>query len=195
MKTIIGFILVALAAAMPAQAEDRDYGTVGGFDLMGESGTPTSAGSCFMMKEHEGPGSTRLVIVTSQLKDTLNDSDTRIGISVTNDNWTSTKGNLYPDIKMALNGYLYSGEVLGMELLTQKGFGRTYDLDVLNDLALGSDVRLYRGEKLFEHLDLEGSGAAIKAFRRCLATRSTEMARARAERDRFKHLERNPFDK
>ena len=195
MKSIISFALIALVAAIPAQAADRNYGTVGEFDITGEEGTPTNAGSCFMIKEHEGPGSTILAIMTIQPDDNIESADTSIGLAVTNDNWTSKEDELYEDVSIALNGFEYTGKVLGMRVNGKNGFGRTYDLEILDDIAAAKSIRFYRGEEMFEHLNLEGSSAAIQTFRRCLATRSAEMARARTERDRFKHLKKDPFAK
>lgn len=196
MKYLFSFALATMAAVVtPAYAETKDYGTVAGFDIVGEVGTPTSPGSCLMTTEYEGPGDTNLSISTYQMDDSIESADTRIGFIITNSNWTSVKGQQYPDITMEVNGFEYSGTMVGMKLSSQMGFGRIYEMDILNDIAAGKNIRLYRNEKLFESLNLDGSGAAIQTFRRCMAARSTEMANARRERDRFKHLDLDPFAK
>jgi hypothetical protein len=96
---------------------------------------------------------------------------------------------------------MYAGTGYGVHTTSQKGlaFG-VQDPDLLRDFGRGSGIKFFRldaaGEKMvsvIDYLDLDGTGAAINAFHRCLKHQGSRIDAAEAYKRRWKHIPTDPF--
>lgn len=168
--------LVLAAAPAPAKVWPR----AGGWDI-GET-----EDACGLVQEFEGPGETAVSLILNL--------DGQVLLGVTNYGWSISKGDKMKDIVFLLDDLVYSdGTSIGHQDGIRRGFITGFPAKFADEFAKAKSLRIVRGEKLVDSLNLEGSGAAVGVARRCLAhVKSLKDAEA-MERARWSHIEKDPF--
>lgn len=125
---------------------------------------------------------------------------------ITNANWSIKEGEA---VKVAMRldgitGYIYTSQAVGFTSGGSNGLAMSMsDRDFLRDFAAASGIKFFRieedGEKprytVIDYLDLDGTGAAIAAYRRCLDHERSVVAAEKREKDRWKDIPADPFKK
>lgn len=182
-----------LALVIAPPAVPKSWGSYSDWEVSDDQ----SSHRCFIGREHEGPGSTIFGISTD-----LDEGDTTIFIL--NDNWTVGNGDkirleiMFDGIK----GYTYTGDGIGFTSDGKRGLAmRVNDPDFRRDFGVAGGLQLFKvdGEgdaakyTVIDYLKLDGTGAAMAAFNRCLAHQRSVIAAERRERDRWKDIPEDPF--
>jgi TonB family protein len=157
--------------------------------------TQTSAGGwdigksderCIASQSFEGAGSTELVVSI--------ELDGSAVVMVQNENWSTVKGQRYPDVSISVDQDIYSGGVAtGVGDLLSKGFVIGVPAEFLDDFAKGRTLRFHNGGTLVDSLSLSGSAAAVGSLRRCMEVVRRENQAAERERQRLAHIPIDPF--
>ncbi len=182
-------VAAAIVVTMASPVVARDYGTVGGFDIMSSDNDPETpnVGSCIMTTEYQGAGDTRLRILRQ-----LKDPDV-IGVLVDNTNWSIKDGESHK-VSYHLDRFYYERTAGGFEEGGRKGLVAAFPADdFLPTFGKSSGFRIRKGDTTVDSLDLDGSGVAVQAFNRCWANLKADEAVKQRERDRFKHIPKDPF--
>ena len=151
----------------------------GGWDIFGDDE------SCYMGMEYEGPGETMVVFIKY--------ADGRIGMSVSNYNWSTDKGEKY-DVTYVLNGTAYGGAgAVGTKNSGRSGFVSIFEPDFENQFRRGSTLHIFLKEIRIDQLSLAGTGVALDSLNRCLVRVKAAIAADAKEKARWAHLPRDPF--
>lgn len=156
--------------------------------------TPVRAGSgwetgrdddtCYAAMEFEGDGATKLLI--------LGTGDQEPMIHITNYSWSAKKGSMYT-LQYHMGEYYYEIPSAGIEDSIRKGFVTYLSDNFLTDFATSASLKISMDGNLVDHLNLAGSGVAVAKFRSCIRTRKLEIAKAKADEERLKHIPKDPF--
>ena len=183
-RAILGRVAIfvgSLAVLMPTTSYARDWPETAGW-VIGEV-----EDGCGMMQEFEGKGDTQLYLFLT--------TDDQVMLSLSNTDWSAVKDQKY-GLEFYLNGQAYSGAPsygTGERYSSRKGFATKMAPSFLDDFAKGTGLKIYRGESVVDHLDLNGTSAAVGTLRRCLASAKSEKAAAEREEKRLAHISDNPF--
>lgn len=183
------WVAATIAMSVATSAVARDYGTVGGFEIFSSDNDPETpnVGSCIMTAEYQGAGDTRLRILR-QLKDPGS-----IGVLIDNTNWSIKDDEQY-QVSYHLGEFYYNRIAVGFEEGIRKGLVAKFPAEeFLPTFAKSSGFRVRKGETNVDSLNLDGSGIAVQAFNRCWANLKADEAVKQRERDRFKHIPKDPF--
>lgn len=154
--------VAALLTAKPAAAYEDFETTVGGWDLN------RSAIYCTLKQVYEGSGQTSLRLVGSALHE-------KPVFVVMNQKWSAKAGETYK-LDVAFDDTAYTLSAVGAVDPAEAGFVFQSDPDLDALFGKARTLRVYLGETPVARLDLTGSGAAIAAFRRCVAVMHAEQA-------------------
>lgn len=189
MKRSVALMTLLLITA-PAQASE--WGSYADWQVTGNE----SDNTCFFGREFEGPGETHMGV-------SVDAKDSSVSIWVLNDNWSLKEGD---GIKVALDlrgtPNSYSGSGMPFTSGGKSGFGMNFkSMEVLSDVAAANGAHFYKidgeGESekytLIDKLNLDGTGAAVAALRRCFAHQKGLIAAAEREKKRWKDIPADPF--
>ncbi len=172
--------MIGLAFALAVAVESSYWPAAGDWD-MGKA-----EDRCLTSQTFEGPGSTEL-IVTIEL-------DGSAIVMVQNENWSTVKGQKYPDISITIDDNAYSGGIAtGVGDYLSKGFVIGVPAEFLDDFGRGRSLRFHNGDTLVDSLNLRGSAAATSSLRRCIEVVRRENQTAERERQRLAHIPTDPF--
>lgn len=183
-------ILGMFSAASPANAQEevREFGTAGDYEVFGVGSSRDEAGSCLATFIYEGSGSTKTTLSR------IADKNDLIYLSVTNSEWTSEEKKEY-NLTYQFDGKYYDRTAWGVNFdYVDRGFMTAFPVDdFLAIFSKSSYLNIYMDDVVVDRLSLSGSSAGVSLLNRCwIWLQSTERA-ARAERDRFKDIPRDPF--
>lgn len=172
--------LATMVALVPVSAHARDWPETAGWSIF------EGADHCGIAMEYEGKGATELLVGLNV--------EGKVFALLTNTGWSASKEETY-EIQWVVNGMEYSGTSSGYgdTYESRKGFGGKFGADFFDDLAKGSNLRIYRGDTLIDQLSLSGSGAAVTVAKRCVQTVKARLAAEEEERQRFSHIPDDPF--
>lgn len=182
-------VAVGLIASASAALSARDFGTVGGFDIVARESDAETAntGACIMSEEYEGAGDTELSVVRSLKNPVL------VVVIVTNYNWSIKDSEDY-ELSYHMGDYYYDRSASGYQDGIRKGFSAAFPAeDFLPNFAKSTNFRIKKGDTTVDSLSLDGSSAAVQAFNRCWAYVKNDEAAKQRERDRFSHIPKDPF--
>lgn len=172
--------MIGLAFALAVAVESSYWPAAGDWD-MGKA-----EDRCLTSQSFEGPGSTELT-VTIEL-------DGSAIVMVQNENWSTVKGQKYPDISITIDDNAYSGGIAtGVGDYLRKGFVIGVPAEFLDDFGRGNSLRFHNGDTLVDILNLRGSAAAVSSLRRCIEVVRRENQIAERERQRLAHIPVDPF--
>lgn len=186
--------LVFAALVMASSAQASNWGSFSDWDVTGDESDHT----CNLGREFEGPGDTVMGLFA-------NAEDRSVTMFILNYNWSIKKGDT-PRIGIRLDNVLnglYDGKGYGFSSDGRNGFGLKFaSLAVLGDFAEATGVKFFKLEgegneekaTTIDYLDLDGTAAAVGALRRCLSHQEGLIRAAQRERDRWKHIPKNPFN-
>ena len=187
--------LVLSSSMLGSAAAARDWGTFSGWEVSSND----DEHSCYLGREHEGPGSTVMGLGT-------NLDQKRTTMFVANYNWT-VKEDEVVKIAMRLDGvtgYVYTGNAVGFSSDGRNGLAiGMNDPDFLRDFAKASGIKFFKVEgdekkptlTVVDYLNLDGTQATVAAFQRCVAHERSLIAADQRERDRWKAIPDDPFHK
>ncbi|MBD3746918.1 MAG: hypothetical protein IE932_11975 [Sphingopyxis terrae] len=181
-----------MALPYPVNAQTRDFGTAGGFEVGGQASTRDKAGSCIATFDYAGPGSTKTTIFRSAEADDAS----IVWFNVVNFEWSAKEKDTY-ELQYWFDDEYYDRTAVGVKMdYIYNGFMTGFPADeFLETYAKASSLHIYMGDTVVDKLSLTGSSAGVALFNRCWTwLQGTERA-AQKERDRYKDIPRDPFAK
>jgi TonB family protein len=173
------FAVAALLVAAIPSAHARDWPETAGWTVL------EGDDFCGMSLEFEGKGETELLVGQKIDGTTL--------LIVSNYGWSTVKGEKYDLTFQVDRSQFGGGSAVGSEEGGRKGFATRFQPGFWSALKTGTSLRIFRGNTLVDHLNLQGSAAAGSVVDRCLVhVRSLRDAEER-ERRRFSHIPDDPF--
>ena len=184
--------IAALALASTANAEVRDFGTAGGYEVAGQASTFDKAGLCIANFDYDGPGSTKTTISRSAEAGFTD----FVFFTVVNFEWSTKEDGKY-DLLYYFNDVHYERQANGVVTdRIYRGFIAPFPAqDFLGHFDRSSFLHIYMGDTVVDKLSLKGSSAGVALFNKCWSWLMATERAAQAERDKFADIPRDPFAK
>jgi hypothetical protein len=183
-------ITVILLSIYPswAMAETRDFGTAGGYEVVGEASTEGEVGACMATFTYEGSGSTELSLFRK-----ADDADF-VTLFVTNFLWSANKDKEYK-LRYEFDKSFYDRSAKGVQFDNgYSGFLSVFPVpEFFSIYAASTYLHISMDGGNVDRLSLKGSAAGMSLFNKCWAwVLGTERV-AESRRNRLKGIPRDPF--
>lgn len=180
--TTLWIAIGAFALAVPpAAAQDSGARKVGAWTVApGQDGA-----GCLLSRSYRGPTGTTLILGL--------DTDGSQRLSVLNPDWSIRPGDR-ERLTFRLGAARYDRQfAVGIASAGKQGFAAEFDAAFAGKLAAAKSLAIARGTTPVEDLPLDGSGAAVRELKACVAALGDGRGASRSSDDAGRSIPRDPF--